>query len=47
MGICLSMSVCVCVCPRKIGSAYAQVLAHVCVPVCVREHVIRCMHMGV
>ena len=58
MGICLSMSVCVCVCPRKIGSAYAQVLAHVCVPVCERAcgqvhahgsisvFVHRVMHMG-
>ena len=59
MGICLSMSVCVCVCPRKIGSAYAQVLAHVCVPVCERAcgqvhahgsisvFVYRVMHLGV
>ena len=48
-----------CVCPRKIDSAYAQVLAHVCVPVCERAcgqvhahgsisvFVHRVMHMGV
>ena len=54
MGICLSMSVCV---PEK-ESACAQVLAHVCVPVCERPRgqvhahgsisvfVHRVMHMG-